>query len=79
MSSRRYCDLNEPHPAHEWSSPSRIDIRAGLTDYFYCDGVLDDPALWVVMRRLDEARKWVEFYEKRLATVALRHRRKEPE
>lgn len=80
MSSRRYCDLNEPHESHEWYSPSSIDDRPGASgDYFYCEGVLDAWQVRECIQLRDRAARELAAAEERLATIALRHRRKEPE
>lgn len=78
MSSSRYCELHEPHPSHEWYSTGDIDSY-GFGDYFYCEGVLDVPAVWVAVRRRNVARENLLIQEQRLADVCHNYRRPESE
>lgn len=77
MSTRKYCDLNEPHASHEWQR--QVGLEYYNLDSHYCEGVLDMPAVWVALRRRDAARDALLEMERRLAVVCRNYRRPETE
>lgn len=75
MSTRKYCNLHEPHDPHEWLH--QVGLEYFNVDHHWCEGVLDVPSVWVAIRRRDAAVDALHIAERRLETVAHNYRRRE--